>query len=247
MTVCPSDEQLSSLLADSLGPAERGPVARHVDECASCQSKLAGWTGTPDPERWRRARPPAPTSEAEEARVRRLKRMPPHRQPAPGATGPTLDPSGLAPAVVDLGEPTVPGYEILGDLGRGGQSIVYKARQLALQRTVALKMLRTSHQASPGHLARFRAEAAVIARLQHPHIVQIYDVGEADGRPYLVLEFVAGGSLSQHLRGTSQPARAATQLVETLARAVQAAHDHGVVHRDLKPANILFGSEGSRQ
>jgi serine/threonine protein kinase len=141
----------------------------------------------------------------------------------------------------------VPGYEILGELGRGGMGVVYQARQLALQRTVALKMILTGAQAGPTYLARFRTEAAVLARLQHPNIVQIYDVGEAAGRPYFVLEFVAGGSLARHLDGTPQPARPAAGLVETLARAVQAAHASGVVHRDLKPANILLVRDASQE
>jgi serine/threonine protein kinase len=139
--------------------------------------------------------------------------------------------------------PEVPGYEVLGVLGRGGMGVVYRARQRALERTVALKMIRTGAQAGPKDLARFRAEAAALARLQHRNIVQIYDVGEAGDRPYFVLEFVAGGSLAQHLRGTPQPARSAAQLIETLARAVHAAHASGVIHRDLKPANILLQDE----
>jgi serine/threonine protein kinase len=139
--------------------------------------------------------------------------------------------------------PEVAGYEVLDVLGRGGMGVVYRARQLALQRTVALKMVLTGSQAGPKDLARFRAEVAALARLQHPNIVQIYDVGEAAGRPYFVLEFVAGGSLAQHLHGTPQPARPAAQLVETLARAVHAAHALGVIHRDLKPANILLKDE----
>ena len=94
-------------------------------------------------------------------------------------------------------------------------------------------------QATAEGLARFRTEAQALARLQHPNIVQIYDVGEASGRPYFVLEFVAGGSLAQHLQGTPQPVRPAAQLVETLARAVYDAHSNGVIHRDLKPSNIL--------
>jgi hypothetical protein len=147
-------------------------------------------------------------------------------------------------AAVHAERPAVPGYEILGELGRGGQSIVYQARQLALPRTVALKVVLPRVQADPSHLARFRAEAAVIACLQHPNIVQIYDVGEAEGRPYFALEFVAGGSLARYLDGTPQPAHPAAQLIETLARAMQAAHAHGVVHRDLKPANILLASGG---
>jgi serine/threonine protein kinase len=148
------------------------------------------------------------------------------------------------PAAVDCERPAVPGYEILGELGRGGMGVVYQARQLGLDRTVALKMVLTGIHAGPKDLARFRAEAAMIARLQHPNIVQIYDVGEAAGRPYFVLEFVAGGSLAQHLQGTPQPPRPAAQLVETLARAVHAAHANGVIHRDLKPANILLEGSG---
>ncbi len=141
----------------------------------------------------------------------------------------------------------MPGYEILEELGRGeAWALVYQARQLGLHRTVALKMVLTGIHAGPKDLARFRAEAAVIARLQHPNIVQIYDVGEAAGRPYFVLEFVAGGSLAQHIQGKPQPARAAAQLVETLARAVDAAHASGVIHRDLKPANILLERPGAR-
>ena len=144
------------------------------------------------------------------------------------------------PVAVGSEPPAVPGYEILGELGRGGMGIVYQARQLGLNRTVALKMVLAGVHADPKDLARFRAEAAVIARLQHPNIVQIYDVGEVAGRPYFVLEFVAGGSLAQHLQGAPQPVRPAAQLVETLARAVHATHANGVIHRDLKPGNILL-------
>jgi len=142
--------------------------------------------------------------------------------------------------------PDVAGYEVLGVLGRGGMGVVYRARQLALQRIVALKMILTGSQADPKNLARFRAEAAALARLQHPNIVQIYDVGESAGRSYFALEFVAGGSLARHLHGTPQPVRPAAQLIETLARAVHAAHSNGVIHRDLKPANILLQKSGVR-
>lgn len=136
--------------------------------------------------------------------------------------------------------PEIAGYEVLGVLGRGGMGVVYQARQIGLDRIVALKMVLTGCQAGPKELARFRAEAAALARLQHPNIVQIYDVDETAGRPYFVFEFVAGGSLARYLQGRPQPARPAAQLVETLARAVHAAHTNGVVHRDLKPANILL-------
>src|SRR5262249_5633534 len=136
--------------------------------------------------------------------------------------------------------PQVPGYEILGELGRGGMGVVYKARQLSLNRLVALKMLRDGALAGPGALARFRAEAEAVARLQHPNIIQIHEVGEANGLPYFALEYVAGGSLAQHLQGAPQPARAAAALVETVARALHAANQAAIVHRDLKPANVLL-------
>jgi WD40 repeat protein/serine/threonine protein kinase len=243
MPSCPSDEQLTDLLADALSKTERDTLARHVEGCTACQDKLARWTGIPNT--WRRVEPPPQGSEAEEGMMRRLKQMSPSwastcLKQAEEPASHLSDPADLAPAAVASGRPTVPGYEILGELGRGGMGVVYEARQLALQRTVALKMVLTGTQAGPRDLARFRAEAAVIARLQHPNIVQIYDVGEAAGQPYFALEFVAGGSLARRLNGTPQPVRPAAQLVETLARAVQAAHDNGVVHRDLKPANILL-------
>src|SRR5262249_38889251 len=136
--------------------------------------------------------------------------------------------------------PCVLGYEILGELGRGGMGVVYKARQKSLQRTVALKMVLTGTHAGVEELARFRAEALAVAPLRHPNIVQIYEVGDQDGLPHIALEYIEGGHLGQHLNGTPQPPRAAAQLLETLAHAVQAAHEAGIVHRDLKPANILL-------
>jgi eukaryotic-like serine/threonine-protein kinase len=138
--------------------------------------------------------------------------------------------------------PEIPDYEILEELGRGGMGVVYKARQIKLNRVVALKMIRTGMLAGTHELARFRREAEVVAQLQHPHIVQIHEVGEAQGWPYLALEYVAGASLDRVLGGKPQPADVAARLMETLARAMHFAHLHGVVHRDLKPANILLGS-----
>ncbi len=134
----------------------------------------------------------------------------------------------------------VSGYEILEELGRGGMGVVYKARQTALKRLVALKMILAGGHASPRARARFKTEAEAVARLQHPHIVQIYEVGECAGRPYISLEYVAGGSLDRLAAGAPQPVRPAARLVETLARAMHYAHQQGIVHRDLKPANILL-------
>jgi WD40 repeat protein/tetratricopeptide (TPR) repeat protein len=124
--------------------------------------------------------------------------------------------------------------------------VVYKARQLSLNRLVALKMILAGAHAGKEHLARFRIEAETVARLQHPHIVQIYEVGQHEGRPYLALELVEGESLDRKLAGTPQPIRPAAQLVETLARTVHAAHKRGIVHRDLKPANVLLAAGSGR-
>ena len=136
----------------------------------------------------------------------------------------------------------VPGYEILSELGRGGMGIVYRARQLSLNRLVALKMLRAGDCGSAALLARFQAEAEAVARLHHPNIVQIYDYGEHDGMPYLALELVDGSSLATTPGGNSRTAREAAEIVVTLARAVQFAHEQGIVHRDLKPANVLVAA-----
>jgi eukaryotic-like serine/threonine-protein kinase len=139
----------------------------------------------------------------------------------------------------------VNGYEILEELGRGGMGVVYKARQVNLNRIVALKLIRDDALAGPQDRARFRIESVAAARMQHPNIVQIYDAGEDNGRPYLAMEFVAGGSLDQHLQGEPQPAEQAAALVRTLAIAAQHAHLQNVVHRDLKPANVLLARADS--
>jgi eukaryotic-like serine/threonine-protein kinase len=245
MILCPSDEKLTHLLADTLSPTERDALAQHVEACVSCQGKLARLTAISTAEIRQCAEHFAPRSEAEEEIVRRLKLA--RRSlalfptdPADTTTGNITRRELAARGMIDSEWPAVPGYEIIGVLGRGGMGVVFKARHLALQRIVALKMLQNTARAGEKELARFRAEADVIARLQHPNIVQIYDVGDIASRPYFVLEYVAGGSLAQHLNGTPQSARLAARFVEVLARAVQAAHATGVVHRDLKPANVLL-------
>jgi serine/threonine-protein kinase len=138
-----------------------------------------------------------------------------------------------------------PGYELLGKLGEGGMGIVYKARQLKADRPVALKMILAGGHAGPDQLARFRTEAEAIARLQHPHVVQVFEVGEYDGLPFFSLEFCPGGSLDQKLAGTPLPPGEAAMLVVKLAQGVQAAHEARVLHRDLKPANVLLAADGT--
>jgi signal transduction histidine kinase/serine/threonine protein kinase len=141
--------------------------------------------------------------------------------------------------------PSIPGYEILEELGKGGMGVVFKARQLGLNRLVALKVLRrTDLDARPEDSARFRTEAEAIARIDHPHIVRIYEIGEAEGAPYFSLEYCAGGNLATRQAGTSLSPMQAAPLVEKLARAVAAAHAAQVIHGDLKPANVLLTPSG---
>jgi WD40 repeat protein len=153
-------------------------------------------------------------------------------EPDRGLTGRRVDPSAI------------PGYEIMGILGHGGMGVIFEAWQVGLKRRVALKMIRDQAMANAQQLTRFATEAEAVARLQHPHIVQIYDIGENDGRPFFSLELMTGGNLAQKLAGAPLPAAQAAQLVETLARAVHYAHQRGILHRDLKPANVLLTAEG---
>jgi hypothetical protein len=136
------------------------------------------------------------------------------------------------------------GYEILGELGRGGMGIVYLARRLALNRPCAVKMIRGGANAGPEALRRFFTEAEAVARLRHPNIVQIFHSGRVGGLPFVELEYVEGGSLDRTMDGTPWEAAKAAGLVEVLARAIAEAHRLGIVHRDLKPANILLDRDG---
>jgi serine/threonine-protein kinase len=162
--------------------------------------------------------------------------------PTPGATPDTITPAPWHPGA-DL--PRISGYDVEALLGRGGVGVVFKARHRRLNRPVALKMLLVGACATAAERERFSREAEAVAGLRHPHIVQVHDVGEHEGRPYFTMEFVEGGSLAQKLAGAPQPARQAAALLATLADAVHAAHQGGIVHRDLKPANVLLTTDGT--
>jgi WD40 repeat protein/tRNA A-37 threonylcarbamoyl transferase component Bud32 len=157
----------------------------------------------------------------------------------PGAATPTLVPDG-PPGEGRQPLPQIPGYEVLGELGRGAMGVVYKARQVGLDRIVALKMILAGSRASPEQRVRFLQEAELVARLSHPNIVAVHQVGTHQGCSYLALEFIDGPSLAQQCAGTPQPPHEAARLVEMLAAAVHEAHQRGIVHRDLKPGNILL-------
>ena len=150
---------------------------------------------------------------------------------APPAPPPSLSSSAIA------------GYELLEELGRGGMGVVYKARQVHLNRIVALKMILAGSRAGPDERLRFLVEAEAIASIQHPGIVAVHEFGTHDGSPWFALEYCAGGSLAAKLNGTPLEAAEAAAVVEQIARAVQAAHERGVIHRDLKPANVLLGQD----
>jgi serine/threonine-protein kinase len=201
------------------------PIWGNAGEVPSSSDFPSGLAGTDDEALGRELPPPPRPSPAAVARIAALMTVPPQRSPA-------------------VEWPTVTGYDIVGELGRGAMGVVYRAVQVKLKRVVALKVIRAGASAGLRELARFRVEAEAVARLQHPNIVQIYEVGEQDGWAYFSLELVDGGSLAEKAAGTPQPARPAAQLVETLARAIHFTHERGVIHRDLKPANILLTPDG---
>jgi serine/threonine protein kinase/WD40 repeat protein len=218
---CPESAEYEQFLDETLPVERQGEVAEHVAGCRACQDLLERLTAPTDP---RLRLSPAGHASPHAHDTLRL---------GPTAAA-TAGVAGLANA------PRVPGYELLAEVGRGGMGVVYKARHKRLDRVVALKMILASAHATPAELLRFFSEAEAIARLRHPNIVQIYEVGEHEGRPFLALEYVDGGSLAQRTAGQPQPPRAVAALVERLARAVHHAHQQGIVHRDLKPANILL-------
>ena len=228
--------RLGEVLAEILQAEERGEkpdLERYTASFPELEGPLRAYFR--DREAFKRLSPgPRPTESAEAA-------------PSSVDSGATQDedarPGGQWPPLRAGGR--FGGYEIVAELGRGGMGVVYQARQLALNRVVALKMILAADHADERGLARFRAEAEAVARLQHPNIVQVFEISEHEGKPFFSMEFCPGGGLDKKLNaGPLEPSEAA-RLVETLARAVRAAHDKGVIHRDLKPANVLLAEDGT--
>ena len=164
--------------------------------------------------------------------------------PSPSALGTLQGPSSHSKRT-DITPKIIGGYEIGATLGVGGMGVVYKAVDLKLKRTVALKLIRTGPDASPDEMVRFRGEAEMVAQLQHPNIVQIYEIGMHEGQAFIVFEYVDGGNLADRIQGKPQPSRQAAEMAETLARAMHVAHQQHIIHRDLKPANILLTKSGT--
>jgi WD40 repeat protein/tRNA A-37 threonylcarbamoyl transferase component Bud32 len=232
MRLCLSAQELAELLTNDLDEAERLARENHLGECPTCQQALLDLSGdTSVSGYWERLQqdeanvPKPPADFIDRLKIRKF--------PVPSSPG---------------AWPTVPDYIIEGVLGHGGMAVVYKARQVGLNRLVALKMILAGKHARPSVRARFKAEAEAVARLRHPNIVQVHDIGEHDGLPYFSMELMEGGTLAQTIaRGQwahdGDSYRRAAELIETLARAIHHAHQQGVVHRDLKPANVLLGTE----
>jgi WD40 repeat protein/tRNA A-37 threonylcarbamoyl transferase component Bud32 len=269
----PSPEQLRAFAQGQLDPAEHSTVEEHVLACESCCQLLETFTADSFVNLLQGAdrtvsgiavhRDSSPectvtvsqinSSEAEADRelprtfLRDTSRA--ETLSAEQSTPNFVDSDATRAAADHLEEAASPpkqvaGYELLGVLGRGGMGVVYKARQTKLNRTVALKMVRGSHELTARELSRFLDEAEAVAAVDHPHIVRVFEAGEYDQRPYMVMEYLSGGTLAARLKQERLDAHSSARLVEKLAQAVQAAHDRGIIHRDLKPGNVLFDAAG---
>ena len=208
--ICPSEAELWAFHLGELSEAQIECVGEHLAGCPRCEERTRTLDGSADTV----------------LSVLRGRSAGP-----PPTSAPARQSISTPPA------PDPPGYEALGLIGQGGMGRIYKARHVRLDRVVALKFL---HAQGPAELARFDSEARAIARLQHPQIVQIFDVGQWHGQLFLALEYLGGGTLADCLNGKPQDPRAAAQLVQSLARTMHFAHERGIVHRDLKPANVLL-------
>jgi WD40 repeat protein len=219
-SVCPAAEILTAFNLGDLPEAELERVAAHLDACSACEERASQADATTDPV------------------LCGLRRLAGEQ----AATLPVVPADSAGAPLLCIGE-----YEVLSELGRGGMGVVYKARHRRLGRLTAVKVLPGGEFADPQRRARLLREAEAVARLQHPGIVQLFEAGEYDAgdgqRPYLALEYVDGGPLSARTAGTPQPPRLAAAWVEALARAVQHAHEKGVIHRDLKPSNVLLTAD----
>jgi WD40 repeat protein len=242
----PADEALRALSLGQLTETELSHVSAHLGDCPACCLRIDQLAT--DDDLLARLQQDADNREEtlvspaqRRAAVRALRRASEARS-ATQQGGGVQDPEAvpvILPAPRQVGD-----YDILAEVGRGGMGVVYKAQHRGLHRLAALKMVLAGEFASPTQELRFRLEAELAARVQHPNIVQVYEIGSYEGRPFLALEWVEGGSLENRLDGKPWPPGEAAALIETLARAIDVAHGEGIVHRDLKPANILLVSGG---
>jgi serine/threonine protein kinase len=242
MIPCPADDQLRLLLDEQVAADVAAPLVQHTDECPTCQERLGHLLADSLVDKLTAVPIPLPVRCATSLR-RRLQDLLVAAKTLPeGATVAYVVERAPLTTVASV---TVPGYEVLEVLGRGGMAVVYKARQVSLNRLVALKMILSGAHADSAEVARFHTEAQAVASLHHPHIVQIYEVGEHNHFPFFSLELMEGGNLDRKVAGAPQPPKEAARLMEVLARAMHYAHERGIVHRDLKPANVLLTADGT--
>jgi WD40 repeat protein/serine/threonine protein kinase len=234
----PDDDSLRAFSLGQITEAELAGVSAHLGECPACCRRI-DQLATGD---WLLARLQETEASGADERVTRAQRrlavraLRQSRNSTSAAPANDADTQPLSrPAPRQVGD-----YDILAEVGRGGMGVVYKARHRGLNRLAALKMVLAGEFASHTQELRFRLEAELAARMQHPNIVQVYEIGSYEGRPFLAMEWFEGGSLANRLDGRPWSPRDAAALLETLARAIDIAHGEGVVHRDLKPANILL-------
>jgi WD40 repeat protein/serine/threonine protein kinase len=241
----PTSGELRALSLGQLAEAELDRVSGHLAVCTECCSRIDELAAA-DPLLARLQQSDARRDDAlvspdqRRSAVRAMRRMNAAR--AAERSEDAASESLTVPVPQQIGD-----YDILAEVGRGGMGVVYKARHRGIHRLAALKMVLAGEFASHAQGVRFRLEAELAARVQHPNIVQVYEVGSYQGRPFLVLEWVAGGSLADRLDGQPWPPGQTASLIETLARAIHVAHSEGVVHRDLKPANILLKEADARR
>lgn len=241
MESCPSDDRLQQLLDNRLSSAEAEALELHLTTCSGCDARLRELTDDASTDRWRQLY-------LDEKQKRQVERPYWLHQVTNSLQSSAVDASGKAagsgrPDKMPPDGPAIPqiaGFEVYEELGRGGMGVVFRARQQVLDRPVALKMILHGPWAGQGALERMRVEAEAIALLRHPNFVQIYEIGQHDGCPFIVLEYVEGGTLAEFLNGTPRDPREAAETIETLARAIHHAHQNGILHRDLKPSNIML-------
>ena len=248
MTGCLTEPDIAGLLSDALSEAEERRVNEHLQTCPDCRASLDRYTAAPDPLRQALGQASAGTMPKVDEFLRQVgDKARPGRIPASDTVRPSGEFTSTPAGPGDRSEtslPRLPGYEILEEIDRGGMGVVYKARQTALKRIVALKMIKSGRFADREQIQRFLAEAEAAAALEHPHIVPIYEVGESLGQHYYTMGFVDGATLGVLIKETPLPSDVAARVVRTVAEAVQFAHDQGIIHRDLKPGNVLIDDEG---